>query len=425
MKKLFLIAFFTVLFSIWCYGAEDYILINQPDNEITFDDAKNINSGIMLLSDNIAETENYYDQLTEYEKIYYDDLEASIITLMDGTTTYIFKTDLTIDKKLSSSSDIWESVWDTLGVDVSTFIFRPIYALTYFDKPQYFWLDINNITANYGSESGLYYPGTGVLKDFYIKFNVKSGCDAYFPDCYTSGDEIRSDYDAMITKANEIVNSVPEGSTEWGKLNYYMNWFKDNCEYNQHLSDDTATKQAYLPTSALLYGKDGINAPVCEGYSEALKILCNMSGIKAMCTETFYTQSGSITGHKWNLINIGGKFYHCDPTWFDSYTSINSYRYFLTGSTSMSSYDTSQNHTINYQMSFHAPEISTTDYLNDFGIKGYSVLNIDNNTVINQTDTIILMRRLSGINSGTLNDVNGDGKNDINDAVIMQKLMFK
>lgn len=76
-------------------------------------------------------------------------------------------------------------------------------------------------------------------------------------------------------------------------------------------------------------------------------------------------------------------------------------------------------------MSFHAPEISTTDYLNDFGIKGYSVLNIDNNTVINQTDTIILMRRLSGINSGTLNDVNGDGKNDINDAVIMQKLMFK
>ncbi len=425
MKKIFLTLLFTMLFSLCCYGAEDCIIIDQPDNEITFDQAKNLSSGIMLLSDNVAETEIYYDQLTEYEKKYYDDLETNIIKLMDGTVTYVFKTDLNIDKKLSSSSAIWESVWDTLGVDVSTFVFRPIYALTYFDKPQYFWLDINNITANYGSESGLYYPSTGALKDFYIKLSVKSGCNAYFPDCYTSEEEVRSDYNSMMTKVDEIVSSVPDGSTEWGKLNYYMNWFKNNCEYNQYLSDNRATRRAYLPTSAFLYGKDGINAPVCEGYSEALKILCNRSGIKAMCTETFYTQNGSETGHKWNLIDIDGKFYHCDPTWFDSHTSIDSYRYFLTGSTNMSSYDKSPNHTIKYQMSFCAPEISTTDYLNDFGINGYNVLNVDNNTVIDQTDTIDLMKRLSGISSGTLNDVNNDGKMNINDAVIMQKLMFR
>lgn len=425
MKRIFLILLFAVLFSVWCYADEEYITVNLPEEEITFDDAKKTNQGIMPLSDNVAETENYYDQLTEYEKMYYDDLKANITTLMDGTTAYKFKTDLPIAKNLTTSDAIWESVWDTLGVNISTFAFRPLYALTYLDEPQYFWIEANNLSVSYGTESGRYSPSKGILYDFYIEFHVKSGNSSYLPDCYTSKTQVQSDYDRIMAKANEIISNVPTGSSEWGKLNYYMNWFKDNCQYNQYLSEGTTSRHAYLPTSAFLYGTDGVNAPVCEGYSEALKILCNMSGIKAMCTETFYTQNGTTTGHKWNLVNIDGKFYHCDPTWFDSYTSINSYKYFLTGSTNMSSYDKTQNHIINYQMDFYAPEISVTDYLDDFGINGYSILNTDGNTVINQRDTVILMRRLSGITSGTLNDINNDGENNINDAVIMQKLMFE
>ena len=72
-----------------------------------------------------------------------------------------------------------------------------------------------------------------------------------------------------------------------------------------------------------------------------------------------------------------------------------------------------------------SPEISNTDYLNDFGINGYSLLNIDGNDTINVNDTTKLLRIISGIDSG--NGKNVDNKNgiNINDVIIMQKLMFK
>lgn len=418
MKKIVLITFFTMLFSV-------SVSANKPIsglyNEITYEDALNSKQGIMLLQNNVAESENYYDQLTEYEKKYYNELENNIMSMMDGTSTYTFTTNLTIDKGLTTAAAVYESIWNTFEVDISTFAFRPLYALTYLDKPQYFWIDINNTSAGYGFDG--YYPSTGLVKNFFITLKPKSTINSYFPDCYTSEEQVKSDYKNIINKAEEIISSAPAESTDWGKLNYYMNWFKDNCHYNTDIN--TASKHAYLPTSALLYGTYGVNAPVCEGYSEALKILCNMSGIKSMCTETFYEENGTTTGHKWNLININNKFYHCDPTWFDSYTSINSYRYFLTGSVNMANYDKTQNHTIAYQMDFYAPEISSTDYLNDFGINGYNILNIDGNTIINKTDNITLLKIISNISGGMGKDINGDGKININDVIKMQKLMFK
>ncbi|MDO4301712.1 MAG: transglutaminase domain-containing protein [Clostridia bacterium] len=418
MKKIILIAFFILLFSS-VVSANEQIL--SSDMEITYEEALNSRNGIMPLSDNTAETESYYDQLTAYEKEYYDGLEAYAESMMNGTNNYKFTISMTIDKGLSSAADVYAGVWEYLGADISVFAFRPVYALMYLDKPQYFWFDINNSSAGYGFEG--YYPSTGLVKNFYINLKPKASTGSYLPDCYTSEAQVKADYIGILNKADEIISNVPEGSTDWGKLNCYMNWFKENCHYNTDLT--TASKHAYLPTSALLYGTDDVNAPVCEGYSEALKILCNLSGIKAMCTETFYEENGTTTGHKWNLININNKFYHCDPTWFDSYTSINSYRYFLTGSNNMANYDKTQNHTITYQMDFYAPEISATDYLNDMGIDGYNVLNIDGNTVINKTDNVTLLKIISNISNGTGKDVNGDGKINIADVVKMQQLMFK
>lgn len=416
MKNILITLIAALLITIPVYGEKT---ISGDEREVTFEDAKNSN-GIMLFAENVAETELYYDQLTSYEQNYYKDLESNIMSLTDGTTTYRYSTSVQIDKGLTTVDEVWESLWSKMGIDISTYIYRPVYALSYLDKPQYFWLDINRLSGGYGFSN--YNPSTGIIGDFYINLKVKSGETAYYPSAYTSQAEVEADYTGIMNKANEIIADAPKGSSDWGKLNYYMNWFKDNCQYNSDLT--TASTKAYLPASALLYGKEGIYAPVCEGYSEALKILCDLSGIKAMCTESFYTVDGVLTGHKWNLVKLNNKFYHCDPTWFDSYTSLGSYRYLMTGSQNMAAYDTSQNHTIVYQMKFYAPEISATDYLNDMGINGYNVLNVDGNTVINQIDTVMLMRRLSGIVSGTLKDVNNDSKYDINDAVIMQKLMF-
>ena len=58
---------------------------------------------------------------------------------------------------------------------------------------------------------------------------------------------------------------------------------------------------------------------VCEGYSKAFKLVCDAVNIP--CLVIFGTADGKkegrngMGGHAWNLVNIGGHFYHVDPTW--------------------------------------------------------------------------------------------------------------
>lgn len=416
MKKLLLIALFTLLFSAKIYASDDIIIAKGP--EITFEDAKNAPMPYSLKRSTVTSAK-YYDQLPELEQNYYNDLEENIETLINGTAEYQYVFSINITPGLTNSEEIFADIWNTIGIAPSTYIFRPIYALTYLDKPQYFWLDINNISATYGylSTSSL---STGEI-DVIISFSPKDTIGSYLPNCYTSEEQVSADYTAMMAKANEIVANIPKNSTDWGKINYYMNWFRDNCNYNE---SNNATRQQYLPTSALLYGMTADNAPVCEGYAEALKILCDLSNIDSMCVESTYELDGALTGHKWNLINLNGKFYHCDPTWFDNIDSFNSYQFISTGSVSMAEYDDTLNHTITIQFSLSSPPISSTDYLEDFGIPSYNLLNIDGNKAINTADTAKLLRIISGIASGTAIDVNNDGNKDINDVIKIQNLMF-
>lgn len=367
----------------------------------------------------------YYDQLTDVEKEIYDYFSENIDSTLNGTEDMSFICEFTISKNLSEetfSAEIINAFADTYGVDFATAVSRPTYALLYMDKPQYFWIDLNKIDIYYSCR---YTPSTGqaVLS---LNYSLDPEYKNYYPDDYTSKEQVVSDYEAMMAKAREIVASVPQNSSDWGKLNYYMNWLRENCEYND---TGTALRMQFLPVSALLYGQDTEgndteNSPVCEGYAEALKILCDLSGINAMCTEAIYEENGKETGHKWNLIKLNNKFYHCDPTWFDNYNNFNSYRFMLTGSENMAKYDSTLNHTIVYQRNFTAPDISATDYLNDIGINGYTVLNIDGNKTINISDTAKLLKIISGIESGAGKDIDNDGKINITDVIKMQRLMF-
>jgi transglutaminase/protease-like cytokinesis protein 3 len=52
---------------------------------------------------------------------------------------------------------------------------------------------------------------------------------------------------------------------------------------------------------------------VCNGYANAFKIMLDLAGIdNIIITGTVKT---SKIGHAWNLIKIGGSYYHADATW--------------------------------------------------------------------------------------------------------------
>lgn len=426
MKKLIITLIITVLFALPVYAdnmstAERFYSGESVDFMDLFYEVAGKSTDISFFSNTYPSSELYYDQLTDCEKNIYNYIETNINSTLNGTESLQLDFEFYIEPNLSNDQFLAVAVSkfeSDNNIDLVTAVTRPTYALLSLDKPEYFWIDLNKQSIRYWAN---YNPDSGHTI-FSIEFNLKSNLTNYYPDCYTTSEQVITDFNNMLNKADEIVAGIPKGSTDWGKVNYFINWLNDNADYNY---SSNATTMQYLPTSAFLYGKDAVNAPVCEGYSEALKILCNLADVKCMCTESIYELNGSMTGHKWNLINIDGKFYHCDPTWFDNLDNINSYKFFFTGSVNMAKYDSSPNHTIAYQRAFTAPDISESDYLSDFGISSYTLLNTDGNKTINKADIVKLLRIISGIDKETALDINGDGKKDINDVIKMQKLMFK
>lgn len=364
----------------------------------------------------------FYDQLTDIEKPIYNAFKAQINNTLDGVSPVTCNIEINIGKNANVTNTtlfdtIYAAINEQYGIDKQTFLFRGEFAFLHLDHPEYFWIDSKKYQVSYGAS---YTPSTGIatVKLSYGK-SSKITSSAYFLDVFNESPQtVKNEYDAMMTKAKEIIASAPAGSSEWGKLNHYVNWFRDNCEYNSYLKSEQGTDYAYIAPSAFLHGTDGANAPVCEGYSEALKILCDLSGIKAMCAES--------STHKWNFIYLDGKYYHCDPTWFDNMGNrIIAYQFMLSGSVNMEKNDQNNSHVITYQKPFQPPTISATDYLNDKGINGYELLNINGDYTIDKRDSITLLRILSGLSSGKTNDVDGNGKTNINDAVKMQKLIYE
>ncbi|MDR0943536.1 MAG: hypothetical protein LBM41_03290 [Ruminococcus sp.] len=68
----------------------------------------------------------------------------------------------------------------------------------------------------------------------------------------------------------------------------------------------------------------------CMGYSFAFKRLCNELGIEAITVSGTNTQG---TPHMWNMVNIGGDWYHIDATFGDPDTGYINFDYCLTTDT--------------------------------------------------------------------------------------------
>lgn len=71
---------------------------------------------------------------------------------------------------------------------------------------------------------------------------------------------------------------------------------------------NTIPDESYTPYGILIKG-----AGVCSGYAYTMKYLCDKVGIECIVI------SGKADGgdHAWNMVKIGGEYYHVDLTWDD------------------------------------------------------------------------------------------------------------
>lgn len=447
MKKLFIaVLLFTSVFTATTYSQQtndlEQNILSIPSSE--YDEAINFlvkghsvfltelvspyadDSGISLLSD-LTEDINLYSQLSTIEKSYYTLFQSNKTEMMQSWSNKSYNKTfrVSIDKGLSLN-DAAKSALSKLNLGYT--IGRAKTALENFDDPSFFWLSssklkIKSYTSqqNYSSDNG------------YIDITVKLFADDEYPfiDCYSNSDKVKYDYTAMMNVIDNIISDIPENASDFQTIAYFNDWLCANNSYNPNnlnSPSDTdsdsvvyADKRAWLPVSALVYGNgnDTTKYPVCEGFAEALKLLCDRVGIACQCRTS--------ATHKWNVVVLEGENYYIDCTWNCGKNGYNKYKYFLIDYSTMSKLDLSDNHNT-ADKSFGYSFISVTDsipYLEKQGFTSYSSLDINGDYNIRLNDAALRLKDLTSEKQTVKKDCNGDNKIDIIDVIDTIKLLQK
>ncbi len=122
----------------------------------------------------------------------------------------------------------------------------------------------------------------------------------------------KDDYEDMKAeleeKCEEITASFSNPSDAWQTELEIHDYVVDNCNYV--LSDDLIGSTAY---GVLVNGSGA-----CEGYSKAAKLLLDYAQIEsAAISGEAKSETGEKQPHMWNVVKLGGNWYHLDCTWDD------------------------------------------------------------------------------------------------------------
>lgn len=117
-------------------------------------------------------------------------------------------------------------------------------------------------------------------------------------------DSKRSKARDAVKKARYIVaENIDIGMPEFDKERLLHDYIINNTRYDERFED------AYEEYGCLLSGY-----AVCKGYAEAMKLLCDLSGIECLIVTGTTKNNGRTTGHAWNMVKIDGEYYHVDVT---------------------------------------------------------------------------------------------------------------
>mgnify|MGYP000045624995 CR=1 FL=1 len=127
------------------------------------------------------------------------------------------------------------------------------------------------------------------------------------PEYLFDKNKIREHQRAMSSRVEKLARAAKDLS-EWEKEKYIHDFICDNVTYDK-------LKKAY---SHEIIGPLGHGVGVCEGIAKSVKILCDALGIWCMIAVCGNNpEKGIKYRHTWNIVKIGGTYYHLDAT-FDN-----------------------------------------------------------------------------------------------------------
>lgn len=158
-----------------------------------------------------------------------------------------------------------------------------------YDNPQVFWLD---------NLFGYAYTGDDTTVELYSVI---------------SADECKKKLEILTKEVDSITGSIKDGLSEFEREKEIHDILLSKCTYKNGVSVMGDGWEYFSSFGAIVNGES-----VCEGYAKSMQILLSISGIECVTIRG----EGNGDGHMWNVVNIGGSWYHLDPTWDDAEADI-------------------------------------------------------------------------------------------------------
>ncbi|MBQ8767791.1 MAG: hypothetical protein IJZ16_13425 [Clostridia bacterium] len=247
----------------------------------------------------VIDTSKYfYNQLTSNQKSLYDQIWAAgpVQTIdIDLTGISITGTGTSSGSKTNAANNAQQDVImavSALNEDNPLFCWSSGFSFSYSGSRKY--------------SGGSY---TYTITALTITMNINTDHFADFNDVQTKLQAVKEKYPTIPVY----------GISRHEKLKSIHDYLAANITYDSTISEPNI----YDVYGALING-----VCVCEGYSEAFKLLCDREGIP--CITVVGTGNGG--AHKWNMVQMDdGEWYTMDATW-DDQTNYIYYSYFLIGS---------------------------------------------------------------------------------------------
>jgi hypothetical protein len=190
-------------------------------------------------------------------------------------------------------------------------------------------LDIRNYSGSYKDDfSSIYDRARIAAEDFTkvksystrLKYSANSMRMVLTFEYKYSKDEFKKRLEnvrAALKKARYVVaNLITSGMGDFEKELILHDYIVNNVRYDiENEQKDTIPDYSFEEYGTLVLG-----VAVCEGYSRAMKLMCDLSGIECIIVTGSSITRGVQEGHAWNIVKIDGEYYHLDVTYDDPVT---------------------------------------------------------------------------------------------------------
>ena len=188
------------------------------------------------------------------------------------------------------------------------------------DYPDFFWLRGSDVNVSGNSDK--------------LTMTVTTN----FWNNWANGSRSVFDDEAAVTAAvRRIAGEARAQGGTYEQLLYIHDWLTLNNQYNlaaTESKDKESNRVPYTPVSALTGEED----PVCEGYAQAYKLLCDELDIPCLYVIGYAWTGSAWSLHTWNQVLLEGQWYAVDATFDDptggasgKVSGLERHDYFLAG----------------------------------------------------------------------------------------------